>query len=828
MRWLTRANYRCPGAASRESVSFYVMEVDKGDYYLGTKRDIESGESTDEIFAYDSSNFTTHGVIVGMTGSGKTGLGMDLLEEAILNGVPCLVIDPKGDMGNLMLSFPEFRPDDFRPWIDESEAKREGVTGDELAAQKASLWQTGLEGAGITGERLRRLNDLSEITIYTPGSSAGVGLNVLGSLAAPDIDWETDAEIARDEIEGFVSSLLLLADIEADPVSDPRHILLASIIENSWVSGADLDLATLIGQIPTPPFRKLGVFELDTFFPEKDRMALAMRLNGLLASPSFASWLDGEPLDIERMLKGGDSTRAAIVYLAHLSDTERQFMVTLLLSKLITWFRKQSGTSDLRALVYMDEVFGYVPPVKEPPTKKAILTILKQARAFGVGMVLSTQNPVDIDYKALSNAGTWMIGRLQTETDKKRLLEGLASASGGVEVGVYDKLISGLDKRQFVLHSTHEPEPVVFGTRWAQSYLAGPLVRQQVTDLMKGQSNTTPQQAKEPSAADADAAQPASEGVPSAGGETTDDSVPVMPPIAEGMDAHFLDPAAPWASELGVDPTSKRLEIAAAATVQLVFDDTAADLNHQEVYGAVIYPLGMMLDVASVLSVDHDERDFRKEPPVGADYVIPDAAVDTKTYWTGLEKDLKAHLVANRKVEIFKNPDLKLYSRVGESEDEFLARCREAAEAASDVELAKLKDKYKTRIDRVQSQVSKAESRVRELSDAAATKKQEELMTGVGDLLGGLLGGRKSSTTLSKAASRRSATRNAQSRAETAGDALDDKLLDLQQLETDLEDDVTEITDRFSELAEQVETIEVGLEATDVRIAEVKAVWIPV
>lgn len=800
------------------------MEIDNGHYYLGTKRDVASGESTGEILAYDSSNFTTHGVIVGMTGSGKTGLGMDLLEEAILDGVPCLVIDPKGDMGNLLLSFPEFRPEDFRPWIDESEAKREGVSNDELAARKADLWKSGLESAGINGERLRRLNESSEITIYTPGSGAGVGLNVLGSLAAPDIDWENDAEIARDEIEGFVSSLLLLADIEADPISDPRHILLASIIENSWASGIDLDLATLIGQIPNPPFRKLGVFELDTFFPEKDRMDLAMRLNGLLASPSFSSWLDGKPLNIDAMLTG-EPTKVAVVYLAHLSDTERQFMVTLLLSKLITWFRKQSGTADLRALVYMDEVFGYVPPVREPPTKKAILTILKQARAFGVGMVLSTQNPVDIDYKALSNAGTWMIGRLQTETDKKRLLEGLASASGGVETDVYDKLISGLDKRQFVLHSTHEPEPIVFGTRWAQSYLAGPLVRQQVSELMEGRGCMETPPAQDP-AGGVSGNEPAKADPEADIGD--EDSLPVMPPIANGMDAHFLDPAAPWASEVGADATSKQVAIAAAATVNLVFDETSAGLSHQEVYEAVIYPLGKILDVDSVLSVDHDERDFRKEAPPGITYLIPDAAVDTKTYWTGLEKDLKAHLVSNRKVEIFKNTGLKVYSRVGESEDEFLARCREAAEVASDVELAKLKDKYKTRIDRVQSEVSKAESRVRELTDAASAKKQEELMTGVGDLLGGLLGGRKSSTTLSKAASRRSATRSAESRAETAGDTLEDKLRDLQQLETDLEDDVTEITDRLADLAQEIEKIEVGLEATDVRIAEIKAVWVPV
>lgn len=802
------------------------MELEKGTYYLGTKLDLDSGEATEELLQYDSTNLTTHGVIVGMTGSGKTGLGIDLIEEALISGVPCLIIDPKGDMGNLLLSFPDFRPEDFRPWIDEAEAKREGQTPDDFAKTKAALWKSGLERSGITGDRLRQLNEKSEITIYTPGSGAGVELNVLGSLTAPDIDWDTDAEVARDEIEGFVSSLLLLADIEADPVSDPRHILLASIIEKAWVEGTDLDLASLVGSIPKPPFRKLGVFELDTFFPEKDRMALAMRLNGLLASPSFSSWMEGESLDVEEMLHGPGPTRAAIIYMAHLSETERQFMVTLLLSKMITWFRTQQGTSDLRALIYMDEVFGYVPPVREPPTKRPILTILKQARAFGVGMVLSTQNPVDIDYKALSNAGTWMIGRLQTETDKKRLLEGLASASGVVDVATYDKLISGLDKRQFVLHSTHEPEPVVFATRWAQSFLAGPLVRDQISALMTGQRRSTDTAPQAQSADQSSTGDVVAPSVPSPDGLAAG-NVPVMPTIADSVTTYGLDSTTPWAKDIGASIHSNELRIGAAATVQLLYDDTPSRLSHQETYEAVIFPLSPVLGDSEIHTVDHDPRDFTKEVVAGAVFAIPEVDVESKKFWSDLEKDLKGYLVAHRTVHIFKNPGLKMYSRVEESEEDFLTRCRVAATEAADADLSKLKDKYRTRIDRVRSQISSAESRVRELSDAAAAKKQSELMTGVGDLLGGLLGGRKASTALSKAASRRSATRAAESRAETASDTLDDKLTDLADLEAELETDVSEITARYDAMAGEIETIEIGLEATDVRVAEIKAVWIP-
>ena len=788
------------------------MDLDKGTYYLGSLV-ASDGDASASPLLFDSSNLTTHGVIVGMTGSGKTGLGIGLIEEALLNDVPCLIIDPKGDMGNLLLSFPDFRPDDFRPWIDEAEAERDKVTPDELAASTAERWKTGLEGAGISGERLRKLNENSEITIYTPGSGAGVGINVLGSLAAPDIDWETDAELARDEIEGLISSLLLLADIEADPVSDPRHILLATIVEQAWSAGDDLDLAGLIGQIPKPPFRTLGVFEVDEFFPEKDRMALAMKLNGLLASPSFSAWLEGIPLDVEIMLGGNGPTKAAIVYLAHLTETERQFIVTLLLSRVITWFRGQSGTSSLRTLLYMDEVFGFVPPVKEPPSKKAILTILKQARAHGVGMVLSTQNPVDLDYKALSNAGTWFIGRLQTERDKGRLLDGLNAASGGIDTAELDNLIAGLDKRQFIHHSTTRPQPEIFGTRWAQSYLAGPLTRDQVGGLMKG---ARPVATSEPVT------------VPDPVTLTGFEPAATMPTIADRVTVSVADRASPWLESLGAKPTGHRYALGAAAVVQLLYDERAAELNHQETYEAVIYPLGKVLDIASVHSVDHDERDFLPAPPAPATFATPQADVGSASYWSGLEADLKKHLVANRTVAIFRNAELGIYSRPGETREDFVDRCESAATGAANAEMAKLKDKYKTKIERVKDQISKAESRVMELGAQAEAKKQEELMTGVGDLLGGLLGGRKASTTLGKAASRRTATRNAEARAATAAQALEDKNAALADLEYELEDEFAEITARFEDVAANVETMEVGLEADDVRIAEVRAVWIPI
>jgi DNA helicase HerA-like ATPase len=819
------------------------MDVAKGQLFIG----IEAGEAK-EPFIFDSADFTTHGVVVGMTGSGKTGLAVTILEEALLSGIPCFILDPKGDMGNLLLNFPDFAASDFRPWVDEAEAVRKGMPPDQLAAGTANAWKEGLAGVGITPERMRQLRDRSDMTIYTPGSRAGVGLNVLGSMKAPSLDWGTQGELINDEIEAFVSSLLSLAGIESDPVSGPEHILLSTIIESFWREERDLDLATLVGQVPKPPFRKLGVFDVDTFFPEKDRMALAMKLNGLLASPSFATWLEGAPLDVGEMLSGGDKTRAAIVYLSHLSDAERMFVVTLLFSKIVSWFRTQPGTSDLRALVYMDEVFGYVPPTAEPPSKKPILTILKQARAHGVGLILSTQNPVDLDYKAMSNASTWMVGRLQTENDKRRILEGVDSATGGVDIDTVDKQISDLEKRQFVMASAKATEPTLFGTRWAMSYLAGPLTRERVSSLMEdkkgyvqsaasvsrsgeatapAQADTVATPAPAAPAAPAATAPAATESEPPPSmPEPVSEAVPVQPKVAEGVQAVFLDPAAMWAGEVGADPTATHYQPAATAMVNLLYDDTKAAVNHQEVFEAIVFPLGPVLTPESIREVDHDPRDFRSEPPPTATYALPDAEIDTKTYWANLGKDLTNHLIGARKVTVYKSEGLKLFSRPGETREDFEARVAAAAGQAVDDAIAKLRDKHSARLERAQAALAKAENRVADLEASAGSRQTEELLSGAGDLIGMLLGKGKRSNPLGQAARRRSASSEARARAENAKSALADEQADLEELKADLEDEVADIEDEFAAKTE-IEEVEIPLEKTDVRVAELKLVWIP-
>jgi hypothetical protein len=780
-------------------------------FFLGGGVDPADGDRTDDLIEYEADDLTTHGVIVGMTGSGKTGLGIIYIEEALRNGIPVLVLDPKGDMTNLLLTFPDLAPADFEPWVDEAEARREDKTVEELATDTAQLWKSGLESWGLGGDQIAELRGSADFTIYTPGSRVGVPLDVLGSLAAPAIDWEEDGEAGRDEIEGVVSGLLALVGVEADPLSSREHILLSNLIEAGWRTGEDLDLETLIGRITTPPIRKLGVFELDSFFPEDDRRELAMRLNALVASPSFADWRSGPPLDPGRLLWDDDGKpQASILYLAHLSEEERQFVVTMVLGRLITWMRSQPGSGRLRALVYMDEVFGFVPPTAAPPAKKPILTLLKQARAFGIGMVLSTQNPVDLDYKAMSNAGTWSIGRLQTERDKARILEALSSASGDVDVDAFDRIVSGLQKRTFLLHNTRDAAPTVFTTRWAMSYLRGPLTRDEVGRLVGDdprRSESRPVQSNAPT--------------------TSDDATTVPPVVAAGIPVAHLDPAAAWASRVGAVTNPSRYRAAVVVRVDLTFDDRAADIDHDESWEAVIIPIADALDPEAAIAVDHDERDLTAERSFGVPYELPDAPIDTAKWWKAARSAITDHLHRHRSIEVYRNSSLKAYSRVGESLSAFEARCRALADEGADADQAKLRDRYENRIRNARDQIDAALEKVRDAELDVETRREEEMMSGAGTIIGVLMG-RRSTRSVSSAASKRRQTRTAERRLEKAHDRVGDEMEDLEDLEDALAEDLAEITATWSDRADDIETLEVGLEKTDISIDDLRLVWVPV
>jgi len=423
-----------------------------GVFYLGKRKD------NNDLLLYDSKDLVTHAVCVGMTGSGKTGLCIGLLEEAAIDNIPALIIDPKGDLSNLLLNFPGLTAEEFAPWVNEDEARAQNLEPAEFATQQADLWTNGLAKWGQDGARIQKLRDSADFTIYTPGSNAGVPISIMKSFAAPDEKTLADREMLRDRISATTTSLLGIAGIDADPVRSKEYVLISNILDHAWRNGQDLDLGLLIAQIQKPPFSKVGVMDLNAFYPEKERFTLAMALNNLLASPGFEAWLQGVPLDVGQLLytdKG--KPRIAILSISHLSDAERMFFVSLLLNQTLSWVRAQSGTTSLRAILYMDEIFGYFPPVANPPSKKPLLTLLKQARAFGLGVVLATQNPVDLDYKGLANTGTWFIGRLQTERDKARVMEGLegatAQAGGRFDRAKMEEILAGLGKRVFLMNN---------------------------------------------------------------------------------------------------------------------------------------------------------------------------------------------------------------------------------------------------------------------------------------------------------------------------------------------------------------------------------------
>lgn len=798
-------------------------------FYVGLKYNLAQSEALQEMVHYDARDLTTHAVCLGMTGSGKTGLGVILLEEAALDGVPSLVIDPKGDMTNLLLTFPELRPEDFVAWVNPDDARRKNQTVEEFAARTADLWRSGLDSTGQSPERILRLKQSAGFSIYTPGSSAGRQVSILHTLKAPTLSWETESELIRDKIESVVSALLTLVGVEADPVRSREHILLANIFEKAWHEGEDLDLAQLIVRIQKPPFSKLGVFPVDTFFPEKERMELAMVLNGLIAAPTFSDWIQGQPLDVDGLLYGPDGKpQVSILYIAHLSEEERQFFVTLLLEQVVSWMRAQSGTTSLRALLYIDEMFGYLPPhPSNPPTKKPLLTLLKQARAFGLGLILATQNPVDIDYKGLANTGTWFIGRMQTDRDKQRLLDGLegAEASGGLRRSDFDRLISALKSRVFLLHNVHENEPLVFSTRWAMSYLRGPLTRAQVRELV----------ADQPAYAVAGAV-PASEAIspqppamhysqlaPQLPSAIKQAYVPVRVPLRSALSALARDRG--WSIQSQEELEGHLLyEPALVGMAQLRFvhsksrqarEEDVAYLRRFE--GAAGWPEAR---------VQLDLRDLEQDPESDSYYADLPSEIGGARSLSQYQKEFADHLYYNSAVTLLYNRHLDLYSEFGETPKSFQRRCRDAAETARDRDVQKLKTTYEKQFKRLDDRIAREERELDEDKVEFDARKQEELLSGVESVFG-FVTGRRSSSRLSSASRRRRMTRQAKAdvqESERTLKALEDELEDL---ENEAKADVEEITDRWNELVDEVEEVEVRPRRADVQVGLVALAWLP-
>ncbi len=783
-----------------------------GAFYLGKRVDPATDETTDELVLYDSKDLSTHAVVIGMTGSGKTGLGIDLIEEAALDHVPVIAIDPKGDMGNLLLTFPDLAASDFRPWINERQAADRGVAPEVFAQEQAALWKKGLADWGQDGARIVKLRDSVDMAIYTPGSSTGRPISLLQSFAAPPAALRDDGDLYRERIRSTATGLLSLVDVDADPLTSREHILLSQIFDQAWAAERDLDLASLIAAIQDPPVKRVGVMNLDTFYPPKERFELAMRLNNLLAAPGFEAWMQGEALDAAKLFySGSGKPRLSILSIAHLADAERMFFVAMLLNELIAWMRSQPGTSSLRAILYMDELAGYMPPVANPPSKPLFLTLLKQARAYGLGLVLATQNPVDLDYKGLSNTGTWFIGRLQTERDKARVMEGLEGANRGevFDRRAVERTIAGLGKRRFLLHNVHEDEAVVFETRWAMSYLAGPLTRDQVRAL----SAARPDAHEAPPAPAASTAAPARTG--KAGG-----TAPLLPPSIRQF----------W---LAADRADVVYYPRIAASVVMVFSNATHDVHEERrfVYAVDFAGNGRAPDWEQGEKAAFDAAALQDAAADGAAHAeCPPAAAD-EAAWPRWQKQLAQWLRRNEQIRLLRSRRLRMTSRPDESEGDFRVRLQMKANEERDAAIEKVRRRYATRLTTLENRRLRAEQAIARERDQASSQTLSAAVSFGTAILGAVLGRKRlSASTASRIGT---AIRGAGSSRKQAADVERAKeraakvRADIEELGAALEAEIDSLETACDAQSEKLDEIVIRAKVADVHIPLFGLLWQP-
>ncbi len=834
-----------------------------GKFYLGRTN------TNNQPLLYDPGDLTTHAVVVGMTGSGKTGLCIDLLEEAVLQNIPALMIDPKGDITNTLLHFPDLLPADFQPWINPDEARRAGKTLEQAAADTAATWKNGLSEWGITPERVRALSNAAQFTVYTPGSDAGIPVSILANLKAPEIPWEGNKELLREKISGTVTAILGLVGLtDIDPVRSREHILLSNIFENAWKIGSDLTLGELILQTQNPPFEKLGVFDVATFFPDKERFELAMLLNNILAAPSFQTWIEGQPLNIDALLytpdgspKGTLRPRHSVFYIAHLSDEERMFFVTLLYSAVETWMRAQSGSTSLRAILYFDEIFGYMPPVFNPPSKQIMLRMLKQARAFGVGQVLVTQNPADLDYKALSNTGTWFVGKLQTENDKNRLLDGLQGASPGLDRRHYDDVIATLGKREFLLHNIHAPSPPsplpvgegrrgegnVFKTRWAMNYLAGPLTRAQIPGLNQLVGMDRPPRFADTSDVSAPknegqssfefapiskAGQPPPKpvsGPPSPVGSTT------RPPVPTGIDEYFLpnnltlsQAAKSINRPLPASAKSRGLlyRPVMLAQAEIRFMQRKYNLDHDQTKTALVLEADRRGTVrwGDWLTRRIDLKSLERGPAPQSSFDTLDAPFNDGRTLRSLKTDFVDWAYRNAEVGVRANEKLKVYAGPDVSQSEFRRMCAEAARSARNAEMDKVEASYEKKLDRIEDRLRREERELRQDEADLSQRKIEEMGTHAENVLSLFS---KRSRRLSTSLSKRRMTERAEADVEESLEAIDDYKQQIADLEKELKHAIEDIQTKWVEIADDMTEIPVHPYKKDILVDLFGVAWFP-
>jgi hypothetical protein len=815
--------------------------VTKEGLYIGRECDPTSMEPTAAGYFLKPDRLTRHAVCFGMTGSGKTGLCVSLLEELAMEGVPLIIIDPKGDMANLALGFSDHSPEQFAPWVDPGEAERRGVSVAEFAASTSEKWREGLADWGVSRERVKAFVDRAAVTVYTPGSQSGIPVDVMSSLHPPGQDLDDEGLVEL--VAGTISGLLGLVDVEADPVRDPRHIVMSTILEQAWRKGESLSLEDLILHIVDPPFAKVGVFPVDTFFARKDRMELAMRLNGVVASPSFSGWKKGVALEPATLLKRGEKTPVSIFYLAHLDDQQRVFFISLLLNRMVAWSRRQPGTGALRALLYFDEVFGYLPPYpKNPATKGPILTLMKQARAVGLGTMVVTQNPVDVDYAALSNSGLWLVGRLQTKQDRARVLDGLELAGSGIKKSELDSWLERLPSRRFLIRDIKESEPNVVHSRWAISYLRGPLTRREVEQL-DGTAPPPPGIASALAAAPESAeappqkpAPPVPEAAPRAVAPVEDGLVREPPSVPAGYGVRFLDPDVVFSARLKSyfeqqalprrEDGATHWKPAVYARLQLRFDEGTRYRENREEF-RLFFPV---TDAGMALAGEPNLRESElMDQPLGKGVfdALPQR-LDEHREFKRIEKRIVDQVLDGETTSMFRLRALSMASNAGESIKEFRLRVRERLKDETDADIRKLQGRHAKQVERLEHR------RERLLEDNRAQKKRADAdfmseIASAGDvLLNTFMGRKRRGGGISNVMRRHHAAKRSSDRVDETETRIEELEREIYDLERDVEREMERIRSGHLSLLTEVETVPIRLEREDIRLLDCLVVWVPV
>ena len=772
-------------------------------FYIGKEK--IDGQITPLV--YQNKDLLTHAAIIGMTGSGKTGLGVTLLEEAAIDAIPSIIIDPKGDMTNLLLNFPELNPSDFEPWLDDSEVSNSGGTKEELAIKVSNSYKEGIQRDFQDLSRVKKLKDSADFTIYTPGSSAGIQVSILSSFKAPTIEILEDMELFSNIINSTVHSILSLIDNKSDETSK-ESILLASIFTSYFKEQRDLTLEELITLIVTPPFSKIGVFDLETFFPQSDRLKFALKINTIIASPSFSSWLEGESLDISKMLYSqSGKAKVNIFSIAHLNDSQRMFFVTILLNQILAWMRRQEGTTSLKALLYMDEIFGYFPPQANPPSKQPMLTLLKQARSFGIGVILSTQNPVDIDYKGLSNIGTWFIGRLQTKQDIEKVIDGLSSASEkGLNKQELSLALGTLAKRNFIMKNINEEHIKTFETRWALSYLKGPLSKDAIKKLMENKKNNSPKNLEEKKS---EVNEPFIDVSKGKSKPVIVSSIKEKYSYSSQNNAYYMQGYLLFSCSVHYLYTLKNVDLKENINFKIYLDEKATEINFDEKEDVLIYSF--------------DE----KEKTNSFYYELPSFIQNEKELKL-LERDFADYVYRNFKLTLYKNDTLKISSKQYESLDDFKIRIQDRLNEQIDEKIENLKQKFEKENTLLEQKISKLFEKLKKEEQDSISATTNSIISIGTSILGAFFGKSSKTAIVSKVAtSSRGVSKALKERSDiktVQGEI--DALQSLQDgLEEKLKIEIEKINDEFNISKYTIDEFFIKPKRTDIYDIKIELLW---